>query len=153
MNIGIVLNILSIIISIITLCISINILKRLKPNKIEKESDGIDLDEKLNSLEFNTHLDNIIRPLLGKFNNKDIAEKVSEKVIRYDFKTTNKSDMLKIKNYISDLLLVYNNHIEMEETSTIPDDIIEVSEYDDNKKISNQNEFDLSTTINNFYRD
>ena len=153
MNIGIVLNILSIIISIITLYISINILKRLKPNKIEKESDGIDLDEKLNSLEFNTHLDNIIRPLLGKFNNKDIAEKVSEKVIRYDFKTTNKSDMLKIKNYISDLLLVYNNHIEMEETSTIPDDIIEVSEYDDNKKISNQNEFDLSTTINNFYRD
>ena len=153
MNIGIVLNILSIIISIITLCISINILKRLKPNKIEKESDGIDLDEKLNSLEFNTHLDNIIRPLLGKFNNKDIAEKVSEKVIRYDFKTTNKSDMLKIKNYISDLLLVYNNHIEMKETSTIPDDIIEVSEYDDNKKISNQNEFDLSTTINNFYRD
>ena len=153
MNIGIVLNILSIIISIITLYISINILKRLKPNKIEKESDGIDLDEKLNSLEFNTHLDNIIRPLLGKFNNKDIAEKVSEKVIRYDFKTTNKSDMLKIKNYISDLLLVYNNHIEMEETSIIPDDIIEVSEYDDNKKISNQNEFDLSTTINNFYRD
>ena len=153
MDIGIVLNILSIIISIITLCISINILKRLKPNKIEKESDGIDLDEKLNSLEFNTHLDNIIRPLLGKFNNKDIAEKVSEKVIRYDFKTTNKSDMLKIKNYISDLLLVYNNHIEMEETPTIPDDIIEVSEYDDNKKISNQNEFDLSTTINNFYRD
>ena len=153
MDIGIVLNILSIIISIITLYISINILKRLKPNKIEKESDGIDLDEKLNSLEFNTHLDNIIRPLLGKFNNKDIAEKVSEKVIRYDFKTTNKSDMLKIKNYISDLLLVYNNHIEMEETPTIPDDIIEVSEYDDNKKISNQNEFDLSTTINSLYRD
>ena len=153
MNIEIVLNILSIIISIITLCISINILKRLKPNKIKEESNEIDLDEKLNSLEFNTHLDNIIRPLLGKLNNEDIAEKVSEKVIMYDFKTANKSDMNKIKNYISDLLLVYNNHIDIKESSITPDEIIQISEYNDDKKISKRNEFDLSTTINNFYRD
>lgn len=150
MKIILVLNILSIILASIALFININILKKLNSKKVKEEPSKINLDDKLNSLEFNIHLDDLIRPLLGKFNNKDIEEKVSNQVIKYDLKVINKSDQNKIRDYISDVLLNYNNHIVFEEPIVTPNDIIEIS---DDKKTTKMNEFDLGSTINNFYRD
>lgn len=150
-----VLSIFILIINIIIICINFKLIKTLESNNITenlsettKNNEKINLDETLNSLEFNTHLDELIRPLLGKYNNKDIVDKVSEYVLKNDLKN---ADEDKIKNYISDVLLVYNNHIEQPETESVyPTE--EVIDYhtDDHSSISVNT--DVARALNNFYR-
>lgn len=148
------------IISICVLIMNITILVKLtaylktlnkKQNlsNVETSNDNINLDEILNSLEFNTHLDELIRPLLGKYNNKDIVDKVSEYIIKHDLKN---ADENKIKNYVSDVLLNYNNHIDQYETEStyLTEEIID---YPD-KNISSEsvNNTDMARALNNFYK-
>lgn len=128
------------------------IIKKQKVNDKEN-NNNTDLDEYLNSLEFNTILDQEIRPLLGNYNNLDITNKVSEKVIRNYMSGFKSIDTNHVHKYVSDVLLNYNNTFNDVVNKNEFEDTEEV--LDDYTKIPNHSEpfVDLHNVLNNFYKD
>lgn len=158
-----ILNILSIIFSCIALLIAVIsanhyrcLVKIPEKNKSDNtEQEEINLTEKLHSLEFNTRLDDLIRPMLGKYTNKEIVEKLTSYITTYDMKITDESEINMIRNYLSDLLLIYNNHIEEEpEDEKVSDDSqAEYFEIDPKKMMTKNDDISIiDVALRDFYK-
>ena len=126
-------------------------------NKSRNNKDNIisfDIDEYINSLEFNTVLDNLIRPLLGQISNEDIAKTIVTELNKTDEKIKQIDD-LKLFNYIKDVLLNYHNsYSEVNDIFLdMKEDFIKgTEEYaEEITKIQNSRE-DISNVLNNFYK-
>lgn len=146
-----ILNIISIILSSIAILVSIYVYFIITESNREETTSEEDnnLDEKLNSLEFNTRLDDLIRPMLGKYTNEEITKKLTDYIINYEMKDTNESNIDIIKNYISDLLLVYNNHIEPELVNDASEEYFEDIKVSD---VQQNNDFNIDNVLKDFYK-
>ena len=125
-------------------------------NKKEKivKNNSFNKDEYLNSLKFNKQLDGLIVPLLGKYDNKTIVEKIIQHLKTKNLEINN-IPKIELEDYIMNVLSnysndFYKNNLEEElEESTV--------EYyqDPAREFSSQlnNEMDLSNTLRNFYND
>lgn len=169
---------------IFTVCIINTILLAYIVNKlmnpeleVPEDHPEIDADEYMNSLDFNMLLDDRIQPLLGKYKNEEIVDRVIKSFDKND-PVISLIDVNALRSYISDVLLNYNNNYKEEEyefESYDNDEIVEyykkgrvtktaawnnthsdqtlyevtgtVSENIDGKTIN------LSNTLNNFYND
>lgn len=145
-----ILNIISIILSSIALFIAVKNSHELKREIPTDEKDTtnkpeFNLDKKLNSLEFNIHLDEIIKPLLtGEYTNKQIIDTITKTIV-IDLGITDKSDINKIETYISDLLLLYNYHVEEEPKNKI-------EEYFEVSNTPNKIDNDVYNALKDFYK-
>lgn len=150
-----VLSIVSITLQAIILRVLLYSKKDNKPKQKIKEEEPIS-EEYLYSLEFNTKLDGLITPLLGKFNNNDIAKKVYQQLLMKDPKCKKLNNSI-IKEYITDILKNYSNSYTEDTLNTIDDVIEELekheSKYSKDHYQQSANQVNLSNTLNNFYRD
>lgn len=135
----------------------------------EEDHPDIDLDEFLNSLEFNMLLDGKIQPMLGKYKNEDIVKRIMKSFEKENDNIISRIDKNTLKSYIEEVLLNYNNNFQEEEYEFEGYDNDEIVEYykakrklkDNNTHASpeeifvttNSNTVNLSNTLNNFYKD
>lgn len=134
------------IISILMIILIIQIqdlIKILQDKKDTKDNEEFNLDAYMNSLDFNTAIDFKIQNLLGKFNNEEIAEKVTCDIIRTDSNIPIK-DKPKVKEYIKSVILLYNN------TYTEKPKEIVVHRTLDEEIMNNQT--NISDQLNMFYK-
>ena len=125
-------------------------------NKKEKivKNNSFNKDEYLNSLKFNKQLDGLIVPLLGKYDNKTIVEKIIQYLKTKNLEINN-IPKIELEDYIMNVLSNYSNDFyknNLEEELEEP--IVEY--YQDPARVfSSQlnNEMDLSNTLRNFYND
>lgn len=160
--------IIALLVNISAIILNILMIKKImEANKSEEIKEKID-NNYINSLEFNTLLDDMIRPLLGKYSNQEIAKSIVHTLTSNNtLKKYNISPNI-MKDYILDLLLNYNNNY----TSTLEVDLerhnpstdynknfMDIDELYTKKSVSgsssnsNINEVNLSNTLNNFYKD
>lgn len=125
-------------------------------NKKEKivKNNSFNKDEYLNSLEFNKQLDGLIVPLLGKYDNKTIVEKIIQYLKTKNLEINN-IPKIELEDYITNVLSNYSNDFyknNLEEELEEP--IVEYYQ-DPARDFSSQlnNEMDLSNTLRNFYND
>ena len=125
-------------------------------NKKEKivKNNSFNKDEYLNSLEFNKQLDGLIVPLLGKYDNKTIVEKIIQYLKTKNLEINN-IPKIELEDYIMNVLSNYSNDFyknNLEEE--LEESIVEYYQ-DPAKNFSSQlnNEMDLSNTLRNFYND
>lgn len=125
-------------------------------NKKEKivKNNSFNKDEYLNSLKFNKQLDGLIVPLLGKYDNKTIVEKIIQRLKTKNLEINN-IPKIELEDYITNVLSNYSNDFyknNLEEELEEP--IVEYYQ-DPARDFSSQlnNEMDLSNTLRNFYND
>ena len=125
-------------------------------NKKEKivKNNSFNKDEYLNSLEFNKQLDGLIVPLLGKYDNKTIVEKIIQYLKTKNLEINN-IPKIELEDYIMNVLSNYSNDFyknNLEEE--LEESIVEYYQ-DPARDFSPQlnNEMDLSNTLRNFYND
>lgn len=125
-------------------------------NKKEKivKNNNFNKDEYLNSLKFNKQLDGLIVPLLGKYDNKTIVEKIIQYLKTKNLEINN-IPKIELEDYITNVLSNYSNDFyknNLEEELEEP--IVEYYQ-DPARDFSPQlnNEMDLSNTLRNFYND
>ena len=125
-------------------------------NKKEKivKNNSFNKDEYLNSLKFNKQLDGLIVPLLGKYDNKTIVEKIIQYLKTKNLEINN-IPKIELEDYITNVLSNYSNDFyknNLEEELEEP--IVEYYQ-DPARDFSPQlnNEMDLSNTLRNFYND
>ena len=125
-------------------------------NKKEKivKNNSFNKDEYLNSLEFNKQLDGLIVPLLGKYDNKTIVEKIIQYLKTKNLEINN-IPKIELEDYIMNVLSNYSNDFyknNLEEE--LEESIVEYYQ-DPARGFSSQlnNEMDLSNTLRNFYND
>lgn len=125
-------------------------------NKKEKivKNNSFNKDEYLNSLKFNKQLDGLIVPLLGKYDNKTIVEKIIQYLKTKNLEINN-IPKIELEDYIMNVLSNYSNDFyknNLEEELEEP--IVEYYQ-DPARDFSSQlnNEMDLSNTLRNFYND
>lgn len=159
---------------IFTVCIINTILLAYIVNKlmnpeleIPEDHPEIDADEYMNSLDFNMLLDDRIQPLLGKYKNEEIVDRVIKSFDKND-PMISLIDVNALRSYISDVLLNYNNNYkeEYEFEGYDNDEIVEYYKESRTTKtattelnppksaiIYNGTTYNLSNTLNNFYKD
>lgn len=125
----------------------------IKKEKIVK-NNSFNKDEYLNSLKFNKQLDGLIVPLLGKYDNKTIVEKIIQHLKTKNLEINN-IPKIELEDYIMNVLSNYSNDFyknNLEEELEEP--IVEYYQ-DPARDFSSQlnNEMDLSNTLRNFYND
>lgn len=125
-------------------------------NKKEKivKNNSFNKDEYLNSLKFNKQLDGLIVPLLGKYDNKTIVEKIIQYLKTKNLEINN-IPKIELEDYIMNVLSNYSNDFyknNLEEE--LEESIVEYYQ-DPARDFSPQlnNEMDLSNTLRNFYND
>ena len=125
-------------------------------NKKEKivKNNNFNKDEYLNSLKFNKQLDGLIVPLLGKYDNKTIVEKIIQYLKTKNLEINN-IPKIELEDYIMNVLSNYSNDFyknNLEEE--LEESIVEYYQ-DPARDFSPQlnNEMDLSNTLRNFYND
>ena len=125
-------------------------------NKKEKivKNNSFNKDEYLNSLKFNKQLDGLIVPLLGKYDNKTIVEKIIQYLKTKNLEINN-IPKIELEDYITNVLSNYSNDFyknNLEEE--LEESIVEYYQ-DPARDFSPQlnNEMDLSNTLRNFYND
>lgn len=125
-------------------------------NKKEKivKNNSFNKDEYLNSLKFNKQLDGLIVPLLGKYDNKTIVEKIIQYLKTKNLEINN-IPKIELEDYIMNVLSNYSNDFyknNLEEE--LEESIVEYYQ-DPARNFSSQlnNEMDLSNTLRNFYND
>lgn len=125
-------------------------------NKKEKivKNNSFNKDEYLNSLKFNKQLDGLIVPLLGKYDNKTIVEKIIQYLKTKNLEINN-IPKIELEDYIMNVLSNYSNDFyknNLEEE--LEESIVEYYQ-DPARGFSSQlnNEMDLSNTLRNFYND
>lgn len=159
------LTIISMICSIPAILVSIRTLKTCKDIecklKNEENIEEFDHDEYLHSLEFNTKLDNMIVPLLGKESNNEIVKTVLLRIYKEDPKT-DKITGKKLEDYVRDILRNYNNPYNMEKIYEFLDEdkkdnylhttITNIKSEGASDGVTPV-KTDLTNTLNNFYKD
>lgn len=140
------------IVFLISLC---KLYKIIKP-KIdipEDHNSDIDIYAYLHSLDFNMLLDSKIQPLLGKYRNEDIVNHVIQSFEKDD-PIISQFDNDILKSYIGEVLLNYNNNYNEEEKYTnYINETLDDIKYNTHDKELSTTEVNLSSTLNNFYRD
>lgn len=164
------------ILSIIALCISLfSLFTTIKNEKILRQLEGKNntkqknkiinvpaekysiQTEYLHSLEFNTHLDGMIQPLLGSYNNEDIIAKIFKTVRTYEHLDTIENKEL--YRYITDVLSNYHNsYTENIEKINSMDEVYDNNMDDSysiklNTDIEAINTTNINNVLNNFYKD
>lgn len=169
----VILPIIQLITNIGLLILAIKWYKLTKPEiEIPEDHPEIDADEYMNSLDFNMLLDDKIQPLLGKYKNEEIVERVIKSFDKND-PMISQIDVNALRSYISDVLLNYSNNYKEEEYEFEGYDNDEIVEYYKKGRVTDTadwnnvhssigpvgnltaktNTVNLSNTLNNFYKD
>lgn len=154
MKINIIINIFLLIINCTwSILLFINYKNNKKIEKNNKEQE-FNYNEYLNSLEFNTLLDNEIRKYLGKKSNDDIVKIVTDTLIANDKKSAMVGKDI-LSDYIRDMLLNYINKFD-DTIDEITDKVLDNVEVIDDTKYVNLDDklyTNLSNVLNDFYKD
>lgn len=119
----IIFSIIAILISIPAFLVSLKSLKecndiKCKVNPTEKAKNKYDnINDLIYSFRFNMKLDDRILPLLDKFPNDTIVEKITESLSK-EYSITTEQDIETLKSHIKDVLLNYNNSYNEIEVNT-----------------------------------
>lgn len=143
------------VISLLNFVLLIRIYAMIEPfNKekkpVKKKKETYNNENYLHTLEFNTKLDGIIVPLLGRYSNEDIIKQSILK-LKNDENLSGISENILAK-YINDTLLNYRNPYINTDNNIDDVQIDEEVDYKTWFPESNSNMRNIDSALNNFYK-